>query len=239
MSKKNLRLNDNDTRTMRNPTCHKCNSRNYCTIGKLNEQIENCPMKISPEIKNKAMKLYKTNEFIKTSTNVASIVEARGYIHWPRLKDTIEYAKGMGFKKLGIAFCIGLQKEAEKTAEILEKYGFQVCSVCCKTGSIKKVDVGVPEEFTMYSKTGYPIGFTSCNPVAQALILNNAKTEMNIIVGLCVGHDITFTNLSEAPVTTLIAKDRSNPHNSAAVLFTRYGESFFFKDLKDIKKEID
>jgi len=55
---------------------------------------------------------------------------------------------------------------------------------------------------------------------------------MNIIVGLCVGHDITFTQLSEAPVTTLIAKDRLTIHNPSAVLFSHYGESFFFEDLK-------
>ncbi len=227
---------DEDDKLLINPTCHKCNSRNYCTIGRVNKKVKNCPMKVSPEIGHEARDFYKKDEFIKKSTGVASIVEAKGYIHWPRLKDTIEYAKGMGFSKLGIAFCIGLQKEAEKTAEILEKYGFIVCSVCCKTGSIKKTDVGVPEEFTMISKTGYPLGFVTCNPVAQALLLNKAETEMNIIVGLCVGHDITFTNLSKAPVTTLIAKDRSNPHNPAAVLFTHYGESFFFKDLKEMKK---
>ena len=194
-------------------------------------------MIVSPEIGKDALNIYKNNEFIKKSTNVASIVEATGYIQWPRLKDTIEYAKGMGFKKLGIAFCIGLLREAEKTAEILIKYDFEICSVCCKTGSIKKTDVGVPEEFTMHSKTGYPIGFVTCNPVAQALILNKAKTEMNIIIGLCVGHDITFTQLSNAPVTTLIAKDRLNQHNPAAILYTHYGHSYFDKDLKGVKIE--
>lgn len=238
MSNEKKNYKDEDGNVLINPTCHKCNSRNYCTIGRANRKVKNCPMIISPEISSQARKLYKSDEFIKKSTGVASMVEAKGYIHWPRLKDTIEYAKGMGFSKLGIAFCIGLQKEAEKTAEILEKYGFTVCSVCCKTGSIKKTDVGVPEEYTMVSKTGYLLGFVTCNPVAQALLLNKAETEMNIIVGLCVGHDITFTNLSKAPVTTLIAKDRSNPHNPAAVLFTHYGESFFFKDLKEMKNGI-
>lgn len=223
----------NDKRVTEGPTCYKCNSITHCTVGKPNKKLENCPMKVSPEITKKAMELYKTDEFIKKSTNVASIVEAQGYVRWPRLKDTIEYAKGMDYKKLGIASCVGLQKEAEVTAEILEKYGFEVCSVCCKTGAIRKVDVGVPEEFTMLSKTGYPIGFVTCNPVAQALLLNKIKTDMNIIIGLCVGHDITFSHLSNAPVTTLIAKDRSNPHNPAAVLFSHYGKAFFSADLKE------
>ncbi|MFX0029290.1 MAG: DUF1847 domain-containing protein [Candidatus Hermodarchaeota archaeon] len=214
------------------PTCHNCNSIQFCTSGNPNVEKQDCPMVLTPEIVEDVMNLYKTNEFVKKSTSVASVVEARGYIHWPRLKDTIEYAKGMGFKKLGLAFCVGLRKEAKKTADILTKYGFEVCSVCCKTESIKKTDVDVPKEYTMVSKTGYPIGIMTCNPAAQALLLNKAGTEMNIIIGLCVGHDITFTHLSNAPVTTFIAKDRANPHNPAAVLYTHYGESFISRDLR-------
>jgi uncharacterized metal-binding protein len=217
------------------PTCYKCNSINYCTVGRASKMLDNCPMKVSPEIQKQAKELYKNDDFVKKSTGVASTVEAKGYIHWPRLKDTIEYAKGMDYYKLGIAFCVGLISEAQKVAEILEKYGFNVCGVCCKTGAVKKKDVGVPEEFTMHSKTGYMIGWITCNPAAQALLLNKAKTDMNIIIGLCVGHDITFTHLSEAPVTTLIAKDRSMPHNPAGILFTHYGNEFFRKDLQELK----
>jgi uncharacterized metal-binding protein len=219
------------------PTCFKCDSINHCTRGKPNKVIGNCPMISSPEIAKKVKEIYESDEFVKKSTKVASIVEAKGYIQWPRLKDTIEYAKGMNYKKLGIASCVGLLKEAKLTAEILQKYGFQVYSVCCKTGALPKTSVGVPKEFTMRSKTDYPIGFVTCNPVAQALLLNKAKTDMNIIVGLCVGHDITFTNLSEAPVTTFIAKDRSNPHNPAAILYTHYGKSFFERDLKNLAEK--
>lgn len=233
MPLENNNLNNTDEKNTSAPTCFKCNSISQCTVGRPNKDLENCPMNVSPEITKEAMKLYKTDEFIRNSTNVASIVEAQGYIHWPRLKDIIEYAKGMGFHKLGIASCVGLQKEAERTAEILTNYGFEVCSVCCKTGSIKKSSLGVPKEYIMTSKTGYTIGFVTCNPVAQALLLNKAKTVMNLIIGLCVGHDITFTRLSDAPVTTFIAKDRSNPHNPAAVLFSHYGNKFFSVDVKD------
>ncbi|MHA2471962.1 MAG: DUF1847 domain-containing protein [Promethearchaeota archaeon] len=182
-----------DMRDLNAPTCYKCDSVSQCTIGKPNKELDNCPMRVSPEITKKAMELYRNDDFLKKSTNVASIVEAKGYMHWPRLKDTIEYAKGMGFKRLGIASCVGLQEEAELTAKILQDYGFEVCSVCCKTGSVQKTTVGVPKDYIMISKTGYPIGMVTCNPVAQALLLNKAKTDMNLIVGLCVGHDINFT----------------------------------------------
>ncbi len=109
------------------------------------------------------------------------------------MKDTIEFALLQGYKKLGIAFCVGLMSEAREIAKILKKYGFDVSSICCKTGGLKKTDVGVPEEYQMKSKTGYIILDVTCNPVAQALLLNDAETDMNIIVGLCVGHDISFT----------------------------------------------
>ena len=221
---------------MKEPTCHKCNGINYCAIGSASKVLENCPMKVNSEIEEKALELYASDEFIKKSTAIASIVEAKGYIHWPRLKDTVEYAKGMGYKKLGLAFCVGLLREAQRVTEILEKYGFEVISICCKTGGVKKTAVGVPEEYTMFSKTGYTIGLVTCNPAAQALLLNESETEMNIIVGLCVGHDITFTHLSKAPVTTLIAKDRSAPHDPSAVLFSHYGKEFFSKEFKEMKK---
>jgi uncharacterized metal-binding protein len=194
-------------------------------------------MKIFPEVEKKARELYKIDEKIKNTTRVASIVEAEGYIKWPRLKDTVEFAKKMGYQKVGIAFCVGLIKEAERVAEILEKYGFTVVGVCCKTGSVKKTEIGVSEEYTMKSKTGYTIGWITCNPVAQALILNKVETDLNIICGLCVGHDITFTEISAAPVTTLIAKDRSMPHNPAGILFSHYGQEFFAKEFKELKKK--
>jgi uncharacterized metal-binding protein len=207
------------------PTCHLCNSIQYCTIGKANEDISNCPMVYKKQIEERALKLYFTDEEVKKSTKVASIIEAEGYIEWPRLKDTIKYAERMNYKKIGLAFCIGLREEARKIARILEKANFRVYSVCCKTGSLKKTELGIPKEYTMVSKTGFTIGWISCNPVAQALLLNDCETDLNLIVGLCVGHDITFTQLSKSPVSTLIAKDRSNPHNPALVLYSHYGNS--------------
>ncbi len=221
----------------KDPTCHLCNSYKYCVSGRPNKNLENCPMKTSPEIEKQARELYEKDDLIKKSVRIASIVEATGYIKWPRLRDTIEYAKGMEYNKLGIAFCVGLLSEAEQIAKILTDYGFTVASVCCKTGSVKKTDIGVPKEYTTVSKTGYPIGTITCNPVAQALLLNKAETDLNLIVGLCVGHDTTFTKLSKAPVTTLIAKDRSSPHNPAACLLNHYGKTFFSMDLSEMKRK--
>ena len=67
-----------------------------------------------------------------------------------------------------------------------------------------------------------------CNPIAQARILNRVGTDMNVIMGLCVGHDMLFTKHADAPTTTLVAKDRVTGHNPVAVL---NGTGFYYKRL--------
>jgi uncharacterized metal-binding protein len=61
-----------------------------------------------------------------------------------------------------------------------------------------------------------------CAPLCQADILNQAGTDLNVMIGLCVGHDALFARHSAAPVTTLVVKDRVLGHNPAAALYSRY-----------------
>jgi len=61
-----------------------------------------------------------------------------------------------------------------------------------------------------------------CNPVMQAKVLEENSTELNIIVGLCLGHDILFSKYSHVAVTTLIVKDRLLAHNPAGALYSGY-----------------
>ena len=208
--------------------CANC-KKLVCLVGG-RRKPQNCPSEHYPEVYEKARELYKISENFEMA-RCAGIVEATGYIEWPRLKDTIEFAKLMKYQKLGIAFCVGLVEEARKVHQILADYGFEPHSVLCKTGSFTKTEVGnIPKEFQMTSKTGYTIGFVSCNPIAQALLLNEVKTDLNIIVGLCVGHDSLFIKYSDAPITVLIAKDRRLGHNPAAALYTYYYNKFFHHD---------
>ena len=58
-----------------------------------------------------------------------------------------------------------------------------------------------------------------CNPILQAKILNEAKTDFNVVIGLCVGHDSMFYKYSDALATTLVTKDRVLGHNPAAALY--------------------
>jgi uncharacterized metal-binding protein len=55
-----------------------------------------------------------------------------------------------------------------------------------------------------------------------AELLNRAGTEINVILGLCIGHDMLFIMNSKAPVTTLIVKDRLLGHNPVIGLYSSY-----------------
>jgi uncharacterized metal-binding protein len=144
---------------------------------------------------------------------------------WTRVEDTIALAKLMGYRKIGIATCIGLLEESSRLADILAAQGLEPVSVCCKTGSLDKLHLGLKEDEKVRPGTFEP----ACNPIAQARVLNAQQTDMNLIVGLCVGHDMLFSKHSLAPVSTLVVKDRVTGHNPVAVL---YGQNFYYKRLQ-------
>jgi uncharacterized metal-binding protein len=140
-------------------------------------------------------------------------VLAEGYGKWCRVKEVVEYSKRMKYRKLGLAFCVALRNEARALQNILEASGFNVISVSCMAGAPIRDEVGF-EEIS-------GVGKTVCNPLMQAEVLNENGTELNIMAGLCVGHDILFIKHSNAGVTPLVVKDRILQHNPAAALGTR------------------
>jgi uncharacterized metal-binding protein len=66
-----------------------------------------------------------------------------------------------------------------------------------------------------------------CNPIGQAEFLNDAKTDFNIILGLCVGHDSLFIKYSKAPITVFAVKDRVLAHNPLGAI---YQAEAYYKD---------
>ena len=81
------------------------------------------------------------------------------------------------------------------------------------------MNLGIPKEIKIRDPERFE---ASCNPLLQAEILNQSGTGFNLIVGLCVGHDMLFTQASQAPVTTLIVKDPFTGHNPVITLYSRY-----------------
>lgn len=145
-------------------------------------------------------------------------IEGQFYGKYTRVQETVEFIKRYGAKKVGIATCVGLLNEANIFADILKKNGINYYAVGCKIGAIEKCEIGIPVENTLTKGEKYE---SMCNPIMQAKVLNAQKTDLNVMMGLCVGHDALFLKYVEAPTTVLIAKDRVTGHNPAVVLYTR------------------
>jgi uncharacterized metal-binding protein len=154
----------------------------------------------------------------------AAEIEGRYFGKLTRVEEIIAFAKAIGAKKIGIAACVGLAAEARTFAKIMEVKGLESYGVICKVGSIDKTEIGIPEELKVQPGSHEAL----CNPVMQARLLNKQKTDLNVIIGLCVGHDSLFIKYSKALVTTLITKDRVLGHNPAAALYT---SGFYYKRL--------
>jgi uncharacterized metal-binding protein len=143
----------------------------------------------------------------------------------PRIVEVIEFAEKMHYRKLGLAFCIGLRKEARVVEGLLTANGFEVVSCVCKIGRVPKERIGVRDD----QKIGIGRFEPMCNPIAQAILFNRAKTDFNILLGLCVGHDSLLLKYAEALCTILAVKDRMLGHNPLAAIYTMDG---YYRSLK-------
>lgn len=190
-----------------------------CYTGKIEDAPDDCPMKTQRDLLKEAEKEYLRDD-MRNLTIAASEVEAEGYMKWCRLREIMEFARKINARKIGLAFCIGLSREAREVVKVFEANGFGVFSVCCKCGDIKKGELGVPEQFRIRREDE-----AACSPIAQALLLKQSKTDLNVLLGLCVGHDSLFIKYSEAPVTVLAAKDRVLGHNPLAAIYSSYYKS--------------
>ena len=146
----------------------------------------------------------------------AAYVEGTFYSNITRLEEIAQFAKAMGYKKLGLAFCIGLNEEARYITRYYEKQGFTCYSVCCKNCSFAKKEYGLKQ---LKPKAEHE---AMCNPKFQARFLKENGAELFIICGLCVGHDAIFTASCDGPVTTLVVKDRLLAHNPLGAIYSRY-----------------
>jgi len=214
--------------------CAKCPGP-VCNTAAFMQGPNNCPTKIEADVIEAVKSIYH-EPGIAEFARVSSVVEGGAYMKTPwapetmspvttRLEEIILFAKKMGYRKLGVAFCLGLMNEAKILIPILENRGFQVVSVCCKTGGIPKEEIKVKDEEKIRPGR-YEV---MCNPIAQAEILNKEGCEFNILVGLCVGHDALFLKHAEALTTVFVVKDRLLGHNPVAALYL--SSSIYYKRL--------
>jgi uncharacterized metal-binding protein len=216
------------------PECALCNVEMRICRSQEGSGPKFCPTKTKEKELQVALEKYRDLETMRFA-KAASLQEAECYVRRDekpfvmrptktRVEEIIEFAKKMNYRKLGVAFCAGLFSEGATFVRILEKHGFEVVSVCCKVGGVSKEFLGLKDD----EKVRVGMYETMCNPITQAEILNEAGTDFNVLVGLCVGHDALFLKNAQALTTVLVAKDRVLGHNPVAAL---YGAKGYFQRL--------
>ena len=160
-----------------------------------------------------ALKVYQEDPEQGNIARVSAGIEGEFYGRLTRVEETIEFIRRMGYQKIGIASCVALLRESRALAKMLRGNGFEVFGVGCKTGELNKTDLGIDEAHQ-------GPGPVACNPILQAELLNREGTELNIVMGLCVGHDSLFYKHAKAVTTTLVVKDRVLMHNPVSALYT-------------------
>lgn len=196
---------------------------------------KNCPTIAKPDLIKQTLVEYEKPDR-KSFARIASIQEGEGYADRelgyaavipikPRILEIIEFSHKMNYSCLGLAFCAGLVQEAKIVEKLLSHKGFEVVSVICKAGRIPKETIGVQDHEKIAIGKFEPM----CNPILQAMVLNDAKTDFNIVLGLCVGHDSLFFKYADAPCTVLAVKDRVLGHNPLAAI---YNLDSYYRSLK-------
>jgi uncharacterized metal-binding protein len=224
------------------PNCALCPydwSERYCR-GRGGKGPENCPSLLK-DLAKEALTLVGAPALLEFSRN-CSIQESQAYggrelgyehIHpaKPRILEIVEFAHRMSYKRLALIFCVGLRREAAIVHGMFTEYGFETVSVACKVGRIPKSELGLDRKD--HVDPGVEAE-TMCNPVMQALVANRSGAELNVLLGLCVGHDSLFISHAEAPVTVLAVKDRLLGHNPLAAIYTY---DSYYRSLKKPKKD--
>jgi len=206
-----------------NPTCSECGLLNCYRRDRQFPPF--CQGEAAdPKLIGKTVKQYRSRSAEAKIARAAAEVEGTYYGKLTRVEEIIAFANRIGATRIGIATCIGLIEETRIFVKILKAHGLKSHTVLCKAGSVDKCEIGIPDSLKVQKGSYEAI----CNPLLQAELLNKQKTQLNVIVGLCVGHDSLFIKHSDAPVTTLITKDRVTGHNPAAALYT---SGFYYKRL--------
>ena len=197
----------------KNVQCSYCAVKG-CFMGNFDKAPDFCPTKTEPEALQEARVKLEDPLMRQMAQDVARTW--KDIAGKNRIELTMDYANVREYKRLGLAFCVGLSYEAELLSNVFINNGFDVISAGCMCGGLCSDDVGLPEEDKIVPGSRQPM----CNPIGQAEVLNKEKSDLNILLGLCVGDDVLFIKHSKAPVTVLAVKDYALAHNTLGALYT-------------------
>lgn len=172
---------------------------------------ENC---LQSEFCQDALTTDRIHEMLESAMDVAFEEERK----LCRIAELVYYCLGMKYKRIGVAFCVDLLQPATILSSVLRRF-FTVFPVCCKIGGVDAENTNAGQSF---SNSKHRANSIACNPLMQAEVLNKLGTDMNVIVGLCIGADSVFTSASEAPVTTIFVKDKSLANNPIGAIYSDF-----------------
>ena len=154
-------------------------------------------------MKEEAIHLYKKQSTVEIVDAAAQLIGNGRVGKLSRTEEIIEYAHIMQYQKIGLAYCYGMEKQAEKFQKLFRKNGFEVTAISCSVGGLKQSEVNAKS----------CVHKVSCNPIGQALQLNEEQVELTIVIGICMGHDILLQRNLDMDFTTLVVKDRVFSNN--------------------------
>jgi uncharacterized metal-binding protein len=169
-----------------------------CTYDKQCRKTESC-LATSFDREEVIQKYAEESEIVRAATDLVDYGRA-GTLS--RLQETIAFAKKMEYKRIGLAYCYGMETQVTQIVEILRENKLNVRAVSCTVG-------GIPQNLVNPESTFCTV---SCNPIGQARQLNSENVDLVVMIGLCLGHDILFQREVKADCTTLVAKDRVFNH---------------------------
>ncbi|MDR1609140.1 MAG: DUF1847 domain-containing protein [Deltaproteobacteria bacterium] len=211
--------------TFVDPSCSECSTRNCY---RRDSRYPNfCLSEANQDGAAETKALYSGQSLDAKVARAAAEVEAEYYGRLTRLEETIIFALKLGAKKLGVASCVGFLDESTVYAKVARAAGLEVKTVGCKVGSIDKCEIGLPDHLKLSPGQQE----SCCNPALQAKVLNDWGADVNVSIGLCVGHDYLFTKHSQAPAVTLAVKDRVLGHNPMAAIYTH---KFYYKRIMSL-----
>ena len=159
-----------------------------------------CPKNVYPEVYAAAEAEYAADAETREMAKNAAIMESKGYIVWPRLKDIIEFAKAMKYARLTVFFCPDLWREAKRACRIFSENEFIVSSRVCKAC---KENPRVPADFI--------------DDIMET------KPDFVINAGVCLAMEAQISKFQNLPATTFIARDSAlNNYPAAAIYCSSY-----------------
>jgi len=158
--------------------------------------------------KTATIEQYQDNSNCEIIKAAAQLVDGGRAGKLSRIEEIIEFSKTMNYKKIGLAYCFGMEKHAISIQKIFVENGLPMIPISCSVGGLKQSEVNADS----------CIHKVSCNPLGQAQQINSENCDFAIIMGICLGHDILLQRNLKMDFTTLVVKDRVHHHSPLKAL---------------------